>query len=209
MVDPVSDKMPHELFGDGSPPATTRDRLLEHAQDLFYSRGFHAVGIEEIVRRAGVTKATFYNHFESRDDLIVEVIRRSDRQFADRFREAVRERAGWDAGPVCWPMFDVLDEWFSEPAFRGCVFVTACMAYPNRHDPIHKAASAHYLVVAEDVAAMAEAAGLAETDEFARMWVVLIQGATTHHVVTRAETTAKTVRRAAEVLLEQWPRREG
>lgn len=106
-------------------------------------------------------------------------------------------------------MFDVLDEWFSEPAFRGCVFVTACMAYPNRHDPIHKAASAHYLVVAEDVAAMAEAAGLAETDEFARMWVVLIQGATTHHVVTRAETTAKTVRRAAEVLLEQWPRREG
>lgn len=74
MVDPVSDKMPHELFGDGSPPATTRDRLLEHAQDLFYSRGFHAVGIDEIVRRAGVTKATFYNHFESRDDLIVEVI---------------------------------------------------------------------------------------------------------------------------------------
>jgi len=156
-----------------------------------------------------VTKATFYNHFESRDDLIVEVIRRSDRQFADRFREAVRERAGWDARAGLLAMFEVLDEWFSEPAFRGCVFVTACMAYPNRHDPIHKAASAHYLVVAEDVAAMAEAAGLAETDEFARMWVVLIQGATTHHVVTRAETTAKTVRRAAEVLLEQWPRREG
>ena len=78
MKKPVTDKMPHELFGDGAAPETTREKILECAQDLFYSRGFHAVGVDQIAENAQVTKATLYNHFESRDALTAAVIRRAD-----------------------------------------------------------------------------------------------------------------------------------
>ena len=204
MVERVSDKLPHELFGDGIPPETTRDRILEHAQDLFYSRGFHAVGIDQIVERAGVTKATFYNHFESRDALTVEVIQRADPQIHSRFMQTVRERAGWDPQSALLAMFDILDEWFNHPDFRGCLFLKACMAFPNRHDPIHKAAAAHYLVTARDVAGMATALGIQDAEQFAEEWILLIEGAVTFRAVTQDDRAAKIAKRMAEATLLRW-----
>jgi hypothetical protein len=48
-----------------------RERILETAADLFYEHGFHAVGVDLIIERAGVAKTTLYRHFPSKDDLIV------------------------------------------------------------------------------------------------------------------------------------------
>ena len=53
--------------------STTRERLIEAAQTEFYQGGFQAVGLDAILRVVGVTKTTFYKHFESKDDLIVAV----------------------------------------------------------------------------------------------------------------------------------------
>ncbi|TME70063.1 MAG: helix-turn-helix transcriptional regulator, partial [Chloroflexi bacterium] len=49
---------------------SARDRLLRAADELFYSEGVHVVGVDRIVERAGVTKATLYNTFGSKDDLV-------------------------------------------------------------------------------------------------------------------------------------------
>ena len=49
--------------------ASTRERLLDVAAPLFYERGFHAIGIDNIIDGVGVTKTTFYNPFESKDAL--------------------------------------------------------------------------------------------------------------------------------------------
>ena len=204
MAPRVSDKLPHQLFGDGTPPQTTRERILEQAQDLFYSKGFHAVGIDQIAERADVTKATLYNHFESRDELTAEVVKRADAQMHERFMQAVRERAGWDASAALLAMFDVLDEWFTHPDFYGCLFLKACMAFPNKHDPIHKAASAHYLVTARDVAEMAKSLGVAEADRFAEEWVLLIEGALSYRAVAQDDQAAKIARRIAETTLARW-----
>lgn len=204
MANQITDKRPHELLGEGRPPATTRERILEHAQDLFYSRGFQAVGIDAIADEAGVTRATFYNHFSSRDALIVEVIKRSDRLLHRRFMEAVRDWAGWDPGAGLPAMFDVLDEWFNHPDYRGCLFLAACIAFPMRHDPIHQAAGAHYLVTGQDIAKMAAALRVPDPDEFAAEWVLLIEGALAQRAIAHDDGSARRARRLAESTLNGW-----
>ena len=48
-----------------------RDRqILEAAAKLFYERGFHAVGVDEIGARAGVTGPAIYRHFSGKDEIL-------------------------------------------------------------------------------------------------------------------------------------------
>ena len=49
-------------------------RLLEVADELFYTDGIDQVGIDRIIAEAGVTKATFYKQYGSKDALILEYI---------------------------------------------------------------------------------------------------------------------------------------
>ena len=64
-----------ENISDSHPEASpARRRLLDTATRLFYEGGIHAVGIDRIIAEAGVAKATFYNHFPSKDDLVVAYI---------------------------------------------------------------------------------------------------------------------------------------
>ncbi|MFF8593853.1 TetR/AcrR family transcriptional regulator [Streptomyces sp. NPDC015220] len=53
-----------------------RDRLVEHAEDVFRRKGFHAASVQDLTRAAGVPKGSFYNHFAHKQDLAVEVVHR-------------------------------------------------------------------------------------------------------------------------------------
>jgi len=63
-----------ELLGLPDPPKNGRERLVATAIDLFYRNGFGAVGIDRVIAAAGVTKTTFYKHFEGKDDLMVAAV---------------------------------------------------------------------------------------------------------------------------------------
>lgn len=58
----------------GRPSTGIKDRLLERAYALFYRQGFAATGVAQIVEEAGTTKASFYQHFKSKDELAVAYI---------------------------------------------------------------------------------------------------------------------------------------
>jgi AcrR family transcriptional regulator len=53
----------------------TRERIVDSARELFNQRGFVDVSIDQIMTRAGLTRGGFYNHFPSKEDLFVEVVR--------------------------------------------------------------------------------------------------------------------------------------
>lgn len=59
---------------------SSRERLIQIADRLFYEHGFHAIGIDRVISEVGVTKTTFYNHFESKDDLILAVLDARDQR---------------------------------------------------------------------------------------------------------------------------------
>src|SRR5882672_6176907 len=115
----ISLKSASQLFGLPDPPRTGRERLLATAIDLFYRNGFGAVGIDQIIATAGVTKTTFYKHFESKDDLMVAAVQRRDEWESEAWNNAVRKLAGDDPVKQFLATLDVMDLWFNDPDFRG------------------------------------------------------------------------------------------
>src|SRR4051794_29251115 len=106
-----------------APRLTARERLLAAADELFYAEGVHSVGIDRIIEHAGVAKASLYNTFGSKDELVRAYLsarhdRRRDRiSAAVAARETPRDRV--------LAVFDVLEAAVAEPTFRGCAFAKA------------------------------------------------------------------------------------
>src|SRR4051812_42260225 len=100
-----------ELFGLPDEPRAGRERLLTVAVELFYRNGFGAVGIDQIIAAAGVTKTTFYKHFESKEGLMVAAVHRRDEWETQGWERAVRKIAGDDSVKQLLAMWDVLDQW--------------------------------------------------------------------------------------------------
>lgn len=195
------------LFGGGATPRDTRERLLFTALELFKTHGFHAVGLDRVLGEVGVTKTTFYNHFESKDELVLEALRLQDAWESDAFRRAVQARAAYDPKAMLLAAFDVLDEWFTSTEYRGCLFILACAEFPSPDDPIHRVAARFHGFAEEEFARMAAAAGVDDPAALAREWVLLMQGATTNRMVGGDDGAARVARGLAEqVLARRLPR---
>lgn len=70
------------------PRASVRDQLIESAVEVFHARGFNGCSVQDIVEAAGVPKGSFYNHFDSKEALGVEVVRAYTRLVGDYVAEA-------------------------------------------------------------------------------------------------------------------------
>ena len=165
-----------DLFGVPPPPKTGRDRIVAAAIELFYSRGFQAVGLDTVIAEAGVTKTTFYKHFDGKDDLMVEAVRRRDAWENVAWDRAVTTLAGDEPAARLLGYFEVLDVWFNDPEFRGCVFLNTASEFPNPGDPVHKAAAAHKRGNRDTFRDLAKRAGLRDPEGFADRYTALMEG---------------------------------
>ncbi len=200
----ATEKKTEELFGGGVKPANTREKLIFTAINLFHEHGFHAVGLDYILEEAKLTKSTFYNHFESRDELALEAVKLRDKWEMETFVKAVQEKAGYNPKAMLLAMFDVLDDWFNHPDYHGCLFIAACSEFPSRTHPIKRAASSHYADAAEGIKKMAEGAGVKEPEAFSEEWVLLLEGAVSYRQVTDNNSAALIAKRVAEARLEDY-----
>lgn len=154
---------------------SARERILDTAGQLFYQRGFHAVGIDTIVAASGVAKMTLYRHFASKDDLIVAYLERSNEQFwrwIDGVVADVRDpKAQLEA------MFEAFGQLANSPRCLGCTFQGTAGEFPAREHPVHAVALAHKQAVRERLRTLAEAAQLREPDQLAAQLLLLMDGA--------------------------------
>jgi AcrR family transcriptional regulator len=118
------------------------DRILDAADELFYQRGFHAVGVDEIVARSGVAKTTLYAHFRSKDRLIAACLQRR----SDAARSLFEQEAG---NPALLPA-EQIDRFFAivevscrDPEFRGCPFINFGVEFPSKTHPARAVCLAH------------------------------------------------------------------
>jgi AcrR family transcriptional regulator len=118
-----------------------RDRIIAVATRLFYKRGIRAVGVDLVIAESGVAKTTLYKHFRSKDELIAECLTRLDERYFKWFEAEVEGRAESPAARLI-AMFDVLDEWFQSPDFRGCAFINAAVELDPEH-PAREAITHH------------------------------------------------------------------
>jgi AcrR family transcriptional regulator len=203
MQDDITEKTARQLFGDGEAAKNTREKLLDRATDLFYSYGIHAVGLDRILKDVGVTKTTFYNHFESKDELACEVLRRRHDWELEAFMNAVEQISEGEPRLTLLAMFDVLHKWFTDPDFRGCQFINAAAEFPLPHDPVHREATRHKIATRQLLRDTAKAAGAANPDELGDQILVLFEGAITLRQVIGDNQAAATARKVAEALVDQ------
>ncbi|MGN6369786.1 MAG: TetR/AcrR family transcriptional regulator [Phycisphaerae bacterium] len=192
-----------ELLGQPDAPRTGRERLLAAAIELFYRHGFHAIGIDRVIAQAGVTKTTFYKHFESKDDLMVAAVQRRDEWESQAWARALQKTAGTDYARYPLALLEVLDLWFNHPDFHGCMFLNTAIEFPNPHDPVHQAAAAYKRRSRENWRNMALAAGATpgDAETFADCYAALIEGALILRQTHDRNDAARAVRPAVEQLV--------
>src|ERR1700694_862316 len=99
-----------------------RDRLLAAADELFYSEGVHVVGIDRILERAGVAKASLYSIFGSKDELVRSYL---EMHFKGRQRRIARILAAYDTPRErLLGVFTEVEELLAGSQFRGCKFIS-------------------------------------------------------------------------------------
>jgi AcrR family transcriptional regulator len=116
-----------------------RRRVLDTATNLFYTEGVHAVGIDWIIAEARVAKATFYNHFSSKDELVRAYIEEQDQLG----REAVAKLPEQSPRAKVFAIFQRIAEAARQPGYRGCPFLNATAEYPDPTSPVRKAVDDH------------------------------------------------------------------
>jgi AcrR family transcriptional regulator len=192
-----------ELFGMPPAPSTGKDRLIHKAIDLFYRHGFHAVGLDRVIAEAGVTKTTFYKHFESKDDLVLAAIETRDEWEMQAWDRAVRQLAGDDPRKQLLAIFDVLDIWFNDPDFGGCMFINAAAEFADPREPAHRLAAAHKRKARDAWCQLAKDAGAGDAEAFADRYTALVEGTLIMRHVHGRNDAARFMKPMAESLLRE------
>lgn len=177
-----------------------RERLLSVASELFYAHGIRNVGIDEIIARAGVAKASLYRHFPSKDDLVTEVLRQRDAAWFRDFRADVEARAS-NPKKRLLAVFAVLEDWFAEDLFRGCAFMNAAIELADATHPAHGVSRDHKRRMRAYLAELAKAARLKEPGALADQLALLIEGAIVTAVLEQSPEPARRARAAAVRLI--------
>ena len=192
-----------ELLGVREPAKNARDRLLDTAIDLFYANGFHAIGLDQIIDETGVTKTTFYKHFESKEDLILAALKKRDELEAAAWTRAVKKIAGEDPRGQLLAYFDVMDIWFNSPDFGGCMFINAAAEFADPRDPIHKEAAAHKVNARNQFRDLAKHAGARDPEVLADLFTAIFEGTLILRHVHHRDDAARVARPLVEQLLNQ------
>lgn len=157
--------------------ADARQRILDSAYDLFSRRGIRAVGVNELIARAGVAKATFYNLFRSKDDVVLAFLEKREQLWTKGWVETEARQRGGTPEEHLLGIFDLFDEWFRRDDFEGCSFVNVLLEFGGRNGHrLGQASALHLENIRSVVRALAEEAGLRNPESFALSWHILMKG---------------------------------
>ncbi len=181
-----------------------RDRLLATASGLFYREGIRAVGVERILTEAPATRATFYRHFPSKEDLVVAYLRGVDAHIREVVDAAV-ETAPSPADALR-AIGDAVADDLARPEFRGCAFLKAAAEYPDPRDPVRQAVLDHrawYLATLTEqfTQVFGTSPRRGKPEHAARHFVMMRDGVLTGASLDGAESVGAAFQRGVEGLL--------
>jgi AcrR family transcriptional regulator len=183
----------------GAVRPSARERLLSAANELFYREGVHTVGIDRVIERAGVAKASLYNTFGSKDELVRAYLQLRHDSVVQRITAAVER---YDAPrDRLLAVFEGQAELFAQPDYRGCAFSRAS-AESQPGDPSEQAAEDYRRWVRALLTELAAQAGVPAPGVLARQLHLLYDGSGTSARMDHDPGAAAAARAAAAVLLD-------
>jgi len=182
-----------------APKPSARERLLAAADELFYQEGVQSVGVDRVVQKAGVAKASLYSLFGSKEELVQAYLdarhaetRKQVERTLTRFRTPRERLLG---------VFDAQGQLFTEPDFNGCAHMTAS-AEARPGGPVECATDRYRQWVRTLFTDLAREAGVADAEDLARQLHLLYDGAGISARMDRDPSAATTARAAAAALFD-------
>lgn len=152
-------------------PSPARARLIDAATRLFYEEGIHAVGVDRVIAEAGVTRATLYNQFGGKENLVLAYLQNEDRMLRDMFAEAGASVT--DSGLLIDAVIEGIVADIGQRHTRGCPFINAAAEYPDADGAVRQMIDEHREWFRSTLEAVAGAAGLTRPAEVAASLVLL------------------------------------
>jgi AcrR family transcriptional regulator len=183
--------------------ASARERLLAAANELFYAEGVQTVGVDRITERAGVAKASLYNLFGSKEELVAAYL--ASRHDGTTARLTAAMGRFEDPRQKILAVFDTQAQQFEQPDFNGCAFVAASTEAPAG-GLIEHAADEFRAWIRQMFTDLAEKAGAAGPSTLGRQLHLLYDGAglaarMDHHDPAVAPSTRDAVQKLLDAAL--------
>jgi AcrR family transcriptional regulator len=185
------------------------ERIRRTAEELFYRDGIRAVGVDEIVTRAGATKPTLYRSFGSKDELAASYLKDYDAQFFRRFEDVIEPLAG-DARAQLLAYFRHIAQRVNAPGYRGCALTNAVVEFPgatNLH-PGRAIAETNKRTLRARLRELSRQTGAADADALGDALLLLLEGAfvSAQIFAGSGDGPARGVADAAEKLIDAYLR---
>ncbi len=176
-----------------------RERILETAGDLFYRQGYRATGVNEVIAKAGVAKATFYAHFPTKDDLCLAYLKERNAREAAEILDAVESRRT----PLTrfLAVIESMEPWAIRTDFRGCQFINMVPEVPDEKSPLRQEGLRHYDWARKQVRALAVELIASNKRKFGHLDAGVVTNAYMTHLAGAIAL--------AGVYHELWPIRDG
>ncbi len=193
--------MPRQTARSTEPKAiklSPRERLLQAASELFYAEGIQSVGIDRVIERAGVAKASLYSTFGSKEQLVGAYLDARHAQVLGRLQAAVD--AGEDPVERILAVFDAQAQLFRTPDYHGCAFIAATAEAPAG-GRVDEAAESYRRDIRALFTELAAAAGAPDPVLLASQLQLIYDGGGLAAKMDRDAAIAATARAAATALI--------
>jgi AcrR family transcriptional regulator len=184
-------------------PKRAAERVRDAARDLFYRQGIRAVGVDEIVTTAGVTKPSLYRSFASKDALAADFVAGWGAEAIERFDAILAKHPGNPReGVLAW--FKRLSSRAGDKAFRGCAASNAAVEFPERGHPARAAAITHKKAMRRRLGEVAREMGARKPDQLADGLMLLMEGCLVTGQMFDADGPADAAKKAAAALIDAY-----
>ncbi len=152
-----------------------RDRIFETACNLFYSQGIRSVGVDAIANEAGTNKMSFYRSFSSKDELVAEYLRDSERQFWEWWDYVVAAYPN-DPRRQCEALFETQINNPCDKNMRGCAMANAAVEIREEDHPALAVVRSHKSAIRDRFRQLAREMKAHEPDVLGDALMLLMNG---------------------------------
>lgn len=192
----------------GRPPANlngelcAKEKLIETAIRLFYRFGINSVGVDKIIAEAGVAKMTFFKHFPTKRDLILEFLKARCTQFISWFQNGVEANHSPEKSKLQTAV-EVVELWFKHPDFRGCAFINTTAETGPEFNEEKLLCVNHKEILCSVLEQYAKEDGYQDPKKVAFQLVVAIDGATIRAQMDGYDSGVAALRSLTDLILAE------
>lgn len=181
-----------------------RLRVMDTVTRLFYEQGFQATGINQIIEESEVAKASLYEHFPSKEDILRAYLEDATARWRTDFEIFCKDRTPGEKTLLA--LFDYRKQRAEEGGFKGCTFVRVAYELPNLDeaslDIIRKHKAYIKTMVKQHIALLPVKRSARETEDLAEMIVWLYEGSGVQSSLERSSHPIDAARKIAQKLLQ-------